>query len=95
MEYEEYWAQEYLRQKNIAQQAPVRESEYHIKRIKNMSLYDCLVPRLKVLKKPSKPKGSAFDSEWDTFEELIAQNDYFKNELFQKKVQVRILESKV
>ena len=52
MEYEAYWAQEYLRQKNITELAPVQESEYHIQRIKNMSLYDCLVPRLKVLKKP-------------------------------------------
>ena len=70
-EYEEFWAVELLKQREIAKDAPVKEAEYQIKRIKDIGLYDCLVPRLRVLKKPTKPKENESDSEWHTFEELV------------------------
>ena len=68
-----------MKQREIAKDAPVKEAEYHIKRIKNVSIYDCLVPRLRVLKKPTKPRVNESDSEWNTFEELIEQNDRLKD----------------
>ena len=35
---------------------PVNEAEYQIKRNKDNGLYDCLIPRLKVKKKPTLEK---------------------------------------
>ena len=52
-----------LEELNQANQAPVEEAEYHVKRIKHLPLWDCLVPRLRVLKKP---KGSKQDKKLDS-----------------------------
>ena len=58
----------------MAIKAPVEEAEYHIKRIKHIPLYDCLVPRLRVYKKPKENKTKRLDEDWETFEQLIEQN---------------------
>ena len=47
------------------------------------------------MKKPTKPKGSESDSEWNTFEELIEQNDRLKDQIAQKNLETRRLEAKI
>ena len=54
--------------------------EYHRKLNKQLSLYDCLIPRLRVLKKPPDyTKGTKEHQwHWDTFDELVEQHEYLK-----------------
>ena len=53
------------------------------------------MPRLRVLKKPKKSREKDNDSEWNTFEELIEQNDRLKDQVAQKNLEIRRLEAKV
>ena len=53
------------------------------------------MPRLRVLKKPTKSRQNDSDSEWNTFEELIEQNDCLKDQVAQKNLEIRRLEAKI
>ena len=47
------------------------------------------------MKKPTKPRVNESDSEWNTFEELIEQNDRLKDQLAKKNLENRRLEAKI
>ena len=57
---------------------PVAEAEYQLKRKVQIALYDCLIPRLKVKKKPTQKKKTENDSDSDYFGDLIVENDRLK-----------------
>ena len=62
----------------ISIREPVAEAEYQLKRKVQIALYDCLIPRLKVKKKPTQKKKTENDSDSDYFGDLIVENDRLK-----------------
>ena len=85
------------REKNLATVQPVTEAEYQIKRKEVIGFYDCLVPRLKIIKHPSlkdKEKGNNTE-EIDYFGDLIVENDSLKAKQISLDLDLAFQKSKV
>ena len=61
--------------------SPVEEAEYQISRRDKIGFYDCLRPRLRVIRKRiKKRKTNEFDQEIDDIAMLIEENDELWNQ---------------
>lgn len=76
-------------EKDFAMREPISEAEYQMKRKVCIGFYDCLMPRLKIKKKPThKTKSKEDDSDSDYFGDLIVENDQLKAQMEEKEQQI-------